>query len=135
MPYFSTIGGPEFVGDLFAKDITQGILTNRVKMAEERLEQAGYPKMEFILSPKNKEDRKPNPKVFNEALRLLEEKNINEAEILSVGDHTDDFISSRDAGLNFVAVLTGGTTKEEFLALGLNEENIFNNLEELKKIF
>ena len=47
----------------------------------------------------------------------------------------DNFtLASKEANLDFVAVLTGLTTKEEFLALGVAEEKIIPNLSELIKI-
>lgn len=131
--FFATPGGVEAVNRLRSAGLSQGIVTNRTKMAEERLKQAGYPKFDFLLAPENHEDRKPSPKIFSGALDWLAKRGIAKDEILSVGEHSDDFNASRAAGIDFVAVLTGLTTREEFLSLGLEECNIVQDLRGLKK--
>ena len=101
-------------------------------MIKERLEQAGYPEFNFMLSPSLPEYKKPNPHAFDEALLILEKQGIKKQEILSLGDHPDDYIASRDAGLNFMAVLTGSSSKEDFIKLGLNEKDIIETIDNIE---
>ena len=70
---------------------------------------------------------------MNPALDYLQEKGISTKEIISVGDHPDDYLAARDAGISFIAVLTGESRKEDFVELGLDENKVINNLEELKE--
>lgn len=130
----STPQGNNVVKQLKQEGIIQGIVTNRVKMAQERLNQAGYiVPFEFLTAPQREEDRKPNPAVFREPFEILKIKGIGIKEIVSVGDHLDDFAACKNAGIRFCAVLTGLTTKEEFLAQGLETKDIFENLEQFKQ--
>lgn len=129
MPYTSTYQGRETVRELKEKGLIQGVLTNRTRLAKERLEQAGYPELNFILSPENK---KPDPKAFNEVLAVLENQGISKKEIIAVGDHSDDYLAAKGAGIAFLAVLSGLMSKEEFMKLGLEEEKIINDLSQLK---
>ncbi|MBT6774810.1 HAD hydrolase-like protein, partial [Candidatus Woesearchaeota archaeon] len=87
----------------------------------------------FIVQPEEKEHRKPSPLCLNPALDYLQEKGISTKEIISVGDHPDDYLAARDAGISFIAVLTGESTKEDFVELGLDESMVINNLGELKE--
>ncbi|MEK6968856.1 MAG: HAD hydrolase-like protein [Nanoarchaeota archaeon] len=129
-PYFATPGAVELTTKLKEMNVVQGILTNRTKMAIERLNQAGFPEFSFVLSSLP-EFRKPHSLAFEPALQWLAAQGINKTEILTFGDHLDDYLSANAAGIDFYAVLTGQTTKEEFLSAGLTEENIFKNMEQL----
>ncbi len=129
-PYFATPGAVELTIKLKEMKVVQGILTNRTKLTVERLSQAGFSPFDFIFSPEP-EFRKPHPQAFEPALRWLAAQGINKNEILTFGDHLDDYLSAKAAGIDFYAILTGQTTKEEFLAEGLTEEKIFGNLKQL----
>lgn len=132
-PYFATPGAVELTTKLNEMKVVQGILTNRTKMAAERLSQAGFSAFSFVLSPLP-EFRKPHPQAFEPALQWLAAQGITKNEILTFGDHLDDYLSAKAAGIDFYAVLTGQTTKEDFLAEGLAEEKIFGNLRQLYQI-
>jgi adenylosuccinate synthase len=133
IPYVSTLGGIEIVNEMSFLGIVQGIVTNRVKMARHRLDQAGYGEFAFIVQPEEKEHRKPSPLCLNPALDYLQEKGISTKEIISVGDHPDDYLAAQGAGVKFIAVLTGESRKEDFVELGLDESMVVNNLGELKE--
>ncbi|MBT4651407.1 adenylosuccinate lyase [Candidatus Woesearchaeota archaeon] len=132
MHYLGVDKGVEVVKALKENGLLQGIVTNRIRMASERLEQAGYPEFSFLFSPESKEDRKPSAKAFNLALKTLSEKGIDKSWVLSVGDHPDDYVASKAAGLKFIGVVSGNTSREEFLSVGLGDERIIDNLGELK---
>jgi adenylosuccinate synthase len=131
--YSPTYFGTEVVNQMTSLGIVQGIVTNRVNMARHRLDQAGYNEFEFIVQPEEKEHRKPNPLCLKPALDNLQDKGISFNEVFSVGDHPDDYLAARDAGIKFIAVLTGESTKDDFVSLGLDENKVINNLGELKE--
>jgi HAD superfamily hydrolase (TIGR01549 family) len=132
-PYFATEGAVSLVNDLKAHNLLQGILTNRTRMAEERLAQAGFPKFDFIFSPPSEELRKPNPKAFDSAMAWLKEKEIGKKEIFTIGDHIHDYKAAKELGLDFFAVLTGQTSREEFISEGLRAGLIFKDMESLSR--
>lgn len=131
--YFQTLGAVNFVNKIAKKGIIQGIVTNRIKMADKRLKQAGFMDFNFIFEPLSKEQAKPNPECFMQALKLLKNKGIDTQQIIVIGDHIDDYLAAKGAGLDFCAVLTGSVLKEDFMNLGLKENKIFNSLEELNE--
>ena len=138
IPYYPTKGALDTFNKLNKQGVVQIIVTNRIKMAELRLLQAGFkPGVDgfFIVAPESKEKRKPNPECFNSAFEFLKSKGIEKQEVISVGDHTDDYIASEKAGLTFVGVLTGEITQHDFEDLGLQKSNILNNLLELSLFF
>ncbi len=132
LPYKDTKGGVVTKKIFDNEGFIQGIVSNRIRMAEERLGQAGYDSFSFILSPQDHEDRKPSSAVFNEALERLSQQGLGKKEIVVVGDHTDDYLAAKDADLRFFAVLQGSTKEEAFINLGLNKEDIIQDLSELK---
>lgn len=132
--YFATTGAVKFVTELNEKGIVsfQGILTNRTNMADIRLKQAGFSEFDFIFSPPSDELRKPHPGAFNTAVAWCKERGLDKESIFTIGDHLNDFESAHVAGIDFFAVLTGETTREDFTNVGLEDARIFNNLEELR---
>jgi len=88
-----------------------------------------YKHFRFMYSAEDTKFDKPDPRVFSKPIQQL--KNIKRNEILYVGDSIYDFISSKKAKLNFVAVLTGHYTKKEFLKLGLKNKNILSSIKYL----
>jgi phosphoglycolate phosphatase len=78
------------------------------------------------------EYHKPDPRVFDPLIASLQQyNNIGRSEILYVGDSLSDFYAARDAHLQFTAVLTGATTREQFQAAGVNPEKILDSIIEL----
>lgn len=132
--FWSTEGSIDLTSFFRQQGLVQGIITNRERMTWERLRQAGYgDDFSFLFTPQAQEERKPHPHSFLNALTFLAEKGIQKEEVLSVGDHPDDYLASKAAGIDFVAVLSGLNSKEEFLNLGLGENKIILSLNELKK--
>lgn len=129
-PFSPTRGALEYQSQLKKFGLYQGIVTNRVTMAEFRLKQAGFGEFDFILSPKHK---KPDPRALEEALLWLKDKGVSKGEVLFIGDHTDDFKASRDAGVAFCAVLTGAMGEKDFVKEGLPKSQIFKNLGEIHR--
>lgn len=132
-PYFSTKGAADLVKKFQEQNLVQGVLTNRTKLAAERLGQAGFSSFAFILSPAP-EFRKPHPQAFSPAIQWLNDHGIKLNEAITFGDHLDDYLSAKSAGIDFCALLTGQTTREEFVSAGLPENKIFEDMGQLGKI-
>ena len=102
-------------------------------LASLRIEQSGI-KQEFFKKMFFYEDteyRKPDPRTFNELFQEIERQeksSLKLEEILSVGDNTDDMKASLGIGINFVAVLTGYYTEDDFINLGLERKNIIKSV-------
>ncbi len=96
--------------------------------ATPNLKDAGFDigDFEFIQTAADSEYHKPDPRVFDKTLRML---GMPPDAVLYVGDALNDFESARDAGMQFVAVLSGWYTREEFEAAGC--ENIIGSVAEL----
>ena len=74
---------------------------------------------------------KPDPRVFNEiSAELMSRHGFSLSSCVFVGDSLGDYMSSRDQ-CRFFAVLTGETTKDQFVANGLDAKSILPNLEVL----
>ncbi len=93
----------------------------------------GLDKADFLVFQASGESEyhKPDARVFQTAITLLQERNIGKSEILYVGDSLSDFYAARDARLQFIAVLTGSTTRDQFQAAGISAEKILNSIVEL----
>ena len=128
--YQATTGAVEAVNELITAGFVVGIVTNRVKMLAERLQQAGFDstKFSFICQPPADEFRKPHPRSLDIALKFLKEKNIYPDQTVMFGDHPDDYYPAKYNGLKFVGVLQGGTSRQEFTMLGLENKIIVDNL-------
>ena len=131
LPYQPTQYAKNAIAFLKEHSFTICLLTNRTTMIEERLRQVGFDPNDFycILPPPKKEFAKPHHFAFVPVITRLREKGIQKEEILVIGDHPDDYISSRHQNLLFGAVLTGTSTKDDFLTEGLSEVAIRRSLE------
>jgi phosphoglycolate phosphatase-like HAD superfamily hydrolase len=87
---------------------------------------------QFIQTASDTEHHKPDPRVFARLIKILAAEDIREKDILYVGDHLVDRDASVGAGLNFLALLSGGlTTKEEFLQAGVSPEHILESIRDV----
>lgn len=75
--------------------------------------------------------QKPHPLAFREVLDLWSRRGIHKSKILSIGDGVDDYLASRSHNIDFIAVITGRHSTEDFRQLGLPPENIIHSLEYL----
>jgi pyrophosphatase PpaX len=81
---------------------------------------------DLIVSCEDTEKHKPNPDPIIYACKILK---VKPEETLYVGDAQYDYESATGAGVNFVAVLTGGLKKEELKKIGA--KNIINSVSDL----
>lgn len=73
------------------------------------------------------EHHKPDPRVFDPAMKKLEEMGVAEQETIYVGDSLGDMAAAVARGLLFVAVTTGFTTREDFTGAGQAEDRILDH--------
>ncbi len=87
-----------------------------------------------ILAPPNLKITKPDPGVFDEVYKTLGLTDVDDSEVLYVGDSISDLETAKNRGIEFYAVTTGIHTKKEFTSAGLDENHILEQFSELVKI-
>jgi HAD superfamily hydrolase (TIGR01549 family) len=108
------------------------ILTKRSRtFLDLRLAQSGIDlsAIKKIFTSEEMAFQKPDPRAFDVLKPHLGE--FKREEVLYVGDHLGDMHAAHGAGINFVAVLTGYFTREDFIAQGLNEAHIIEDIAKL----
>lgn len=133
--YDATPGAVEVIKKLKEQDLYAGLVTNRTRMIEDRLEQAGFDldNFDFIASPPKKEFSKPHPKAFQKAIEWLNSKGIHTDQIVMFGDHTDDFYSAHYQNIKFAAVLEGAQSRQDFKQeVGLESNLMIEDFESVK---
>lgn len=85
----------------------------------------------FIYSAEDCEFHKPDPRVFDGAMSKLQEIGITESEVLYVGDSLHDYVAAHERGIRFAAVLTGFTTREQFLEIGVSKQAILQAMTQI----
>lgn len=83
-----------------------------------------------IIGGDDVKNAKPDPTGLLTAIEMLNEAKEN---VLYVGDSTIDCMTAENAGVDFCAVLTGTTTRDEFEKLP--HKYIFNSLAEIINIY
>ncbi len=73
-----------------------------------------YDKFDLIQGSTDSEFHKPDPRVFDGLISQLVKLDIKKEEALYVGDDIRDMQAARGAGIGFVAVPNGLTTRKEF---------------------
>jgi phosphoglycolate phosphatase-like HAD superfamily hydrolase len=113
IPIPPCFGALELIKDLKSKGFLVGILTNRVRLIEKRIADAGFDinDFSFIFAPKEK---KPSAGSYDEVMLFCETLGIKREEIFSVGDSIADFTAAVANKIDFCAVTTGLTTIEDF---------------------
>lgn len=73
---------------------------------------------------------KPDPRVFTV---FLKQNKLKKEQCMYVGDLIIDFQAASRAGLNYVAVTSGATSRAKFLRKGVKAKNIISSVKELPK--
>ncbi len=121
---------------LYEKGIVLGIISNRGDSLSSIIERCNINPSYFavIQNLKGCDFHKPDPRVFEKAIELGNILEIKKEQILYVGDTLIDYEASMKAGIRFVGITSGATTKEEFIKTGLFQEYIFNSPGEITSI-
>jgi len=129
--YKAVPGALGFIRKTDKLKIPMVIVTNRLRMIEDRLKQAE-------INPKSFEDvvsldiPKPNKHAYDSAIDSLIKLGAKRETILFIGDHPHDYLAVPDnLKANFYAVLTGLNKAHEFTELHLSSENIVKRLDRL----
>lgn len=77
------------------------------------------------------DEAKPEPDIFQAALKKL--KNVSENEAIVVGDTPYDAIAAKKAGLKIIGVKSGGWSREKLLNEGCSE--VYEDIGEIFKIY
>jgi HAD superfamily hydrolase (TIGR01549 family) len=108
-----------------------GIVTAAPRFEVEHfLDRLGLDKADFFLIQAADESKyhKPDPRVFDVLITLLQKQSIGRSEILYIGDSLLDCYAASYAYLQFIAVLTGSTSREQFQAAGVSIQNILGSI-------
>lgn len=98
-----------------------GVITATHRFSfEYDLKSAGVPKelLDFTQTADEVPFHKPDPRVFDPAIKWLKKQGIKSDEVLYVGDGLHDMKAALGAGFNFLGVETGLVTAEEFKKAG-----------------
>ncbi len=126
----------EFINNLHLPErVFCGILTSRRMLGLSKLLDARkvrrYFDPELIYTSCMTKHPKPDPQAFNGLATQLFYRGISNKETIFVGDTLEDFQTVKDGGIEFVGVLTGPMTREEWLNAGLARENILTSVADL----
>lgn len=107
----------------------KAIVTSAPKLTAKRrlCDFIGY--FEAIITQESTEKHKPYPDPLLLACKKLK---IKPKEAVYIGDRLIDFETAKNAGTDFIGILSGGTSEEEFKKAGVRK--IINSLDELTKI-
>lgn len=126
--YEATEGAVNLINKLKKREIPVVLTTNRLNLIDLRLEQAGFEANSFVAKftpvfPK------PDIHAYDFPIEFLVSMGIRKEKIKFLGDDTDDYRSvPEDLKNNFTGVLTGLDSREDFIKIGLKEDQIINNL-------
>lgn len=104
------------INELLSKDIRVGILSATfTEDIEEDLKRHDFPVERILVQGADMtEVHKPDPGVFLPLLEILTLEDIQNKDIVYVGDSVDDLKAATLAGLDFIAVTTGLYSESEF---------------------
>ena len=88
---------------------------------------------DFIFSTDEQQIAKPSPHIIflmMEKYCQLFGNEVQLEQVLVIGDSVADFLTAINSKVDFAAVLTGPTTRDEFLKAGLNPKQIFPSVKE-----
>jgi phosphoglycolate phosphatase len=119
---------PETIKTLKANGLKLGIVSGKFRYRiEEILRRAGLQNaFDFIIGGEDVVFQKPNSEGVMKVLRLLD---LKPEELLYIGDSLTDAETAENAGVTFIATLTGMTKKEEF-----SNFNVYKYINEISEL-
>jgi len=126
-------GALEVIHDLHTADIRLGIITSMIlrgAMIDFQALKLPINLFDILQGSEATEYHKPDPRVFDPALKRLADLGIDRSEIVYVGDDVRDYYAARDAGIGFIGVTQGLFTESEFQEAGA--EHVFANLVQVR---
>jgi phosphoglycolate phosphatase-like HAD superfamily hydrolase len=129
------IDGSREIVELLSLSHTLAIISNREKGTLHEIIAGSGLKNEsffFIQSCSDTEYHKPDHRVFENYFAKFGGKGIEKSSIVYIGDLVADYTAAKNAGLNFIGVLSGGITSlDEFIQAGLEPDNILTSVKDL----
>jgi len=113
--------GAATINALLRMGVEVGVVTSILgHLAQKDLKRLDFPVEKFFIlqGADDAPAHKPNPAVFDVALKLLKNKDILTSEVVYVGDALMDYYAAHRAGIGFIGITTGSITKEQFEAEG-----------------
>jgi len=107
----------------------KAIVTSKAKDTAKRQLKNFLHYFKFIVAMEDTKEHKPNPEPLLKACNQL---NVEPNETVYVGDYIRDFEMARNAGTDFVGILSGALSKEEFEKVGA--KRLITSLSELTDI-
>lgn len=98
-----------------------GVVTSMTKESVmQDMKRDNFPWQDFklIQGSTDSEFHKPDKRVFDKALEMLKKVHITPKQTLYVGDDLRDMKAAVGAGINFIGIPNGLTSKEEFIKKG-----------------
>ncbi len=114
-----------------ASKYRQGILSSRGRVLFSMRSKVLPALFDFDFLAEDCEHLKPDPRVFDPVFVWAENVGVHREEIVYVGDSLEDYRAARGAGISFVGVTTGITSKEVFCKDGLEERLILESVAQL----
>lgn len=126
---YEAIYNEKFFADLLYSKFRLGIVTNTpVEKFENKLREVNLDSSVFDYVLCNAQ--KPSPIGI---LKAIQHFQVEKEKVIYIGDSYMDYEASLAAEVDFLAVTTGVTTKNEFVQSGLNSSCIFPTVEEIPK--
>lgn len=132
------ISSPPKTADILSllkkKNLLLGIITSRrYQELPGILEQVGLDVslFDYVEAHDHNGYGKPDPRVFNNLKKALEEKGIKSGESVYVGDAIYDYQAASGADINFIAFINGAYSEEDFIDAGLDTGLIVKSFNEL----
>jgi FMN phosphatase YigB (HAD superfamily) len=124
----------ELVEELKEKDVKLYILSNRTRMLEDRMAQAGFVPSDFKIYSALEGHRKPDQLAYTPVLEELDRDKIEKNEVLVIGNHPDDYLALPDEWKErFRAIPDSEIQRERFVGLTeLPEEEIYKEVSHIK---
>lgn len=127
-------GAKEALEELKQRGYVQGIITNRSdSLFSQRMEEAGYDLcfFDFYYTRDMIGTTKEKPGFFNVLLEECARRGLEKEHAVYIGDTLLDLRATRDAGIYFIAVLTGQASKEDFVREGLSPQQVMPSVKGL----
>ncbi len=86
---------------------------------------------DFIQTEEITKVHKPDPRTFDPLIEHFAKRDIGPGDMIYVGDDVRDYQAADGAGLDFVAVLTGFHTREDFEKVGVAPQCILCSIDDL----
>ncbi|MBR9706107.1 HAD family hydrolase [Candidatus Pacearchaeota archaeon] len=136
---YKTVPGANGALEALQEDYNMYILTLRDReFLQLRIDQSGLRSdlIKRIFTIEDVKHTKPDPRTFDELFQDMkngDDKEINRNHVISIGDRLDDFYAAQSARINFAAVLSGYSTKDQFKQAGLSTDKMLSSVAQVPK--